>query len=64
MSNQIQYAFSQLREVDTILMDIRRLDASLSESECSESVRSGCRYGYHRSITSPDSRNNHYPWTG
>ena len=36
LSNQIQYAFSQLREVDTILTDIRRLDATLSESDLAD----------------------------
>ncbi len=36
LSNQIQYAFSQLREVDTILMDIRRLDATLSEADLAD----------------------------
>lgn len=36
LSDQIQYAFSQLREVDTILTDIRRLDATLSESDLAD----------------------------
>ncbi len=36
LSNQIQYAFSQLREVDTILTDIRRLDATLSEADLAD----------------------------
>lgn len=36
LSDQIQYAFSQLREVDTILTDIRRLDATLSEADLAD----------------------------
>ncbi|MBS6465464.1 MAG: phage tail tape measure protein [Clostridium sp.] len=36
LSGQIQYAFSQLREVDTILTDIRRLDATLSEADLAD----------------------------
>lgn len=36
LSDQIRYAFSQLREVDTILTDIRRLDATLSESDLAD----------------------------
>lgn len=36
LSSQIQYAFSQLREVNSILTDIRRLDATLSESDLAD----------------------------
>lgn len=36
LSDQIQYAFSQLREVDTILTDIRRLNATLSKSDLAD----------------------------
>lgn len=36
LSSQIQYAFSQLREVNNILTDIRRLDATLSESDLAD----------------------------
>ena len=36
LSDQIRYTFSQLREVDTILTDIRRLDATLSEADLAD----------------------------
>ena len=36
LSSQIQYAFSQLREVNSILTDIRRMDATLSESDLAD----------------------------
>lgn len=35
-SDQFQYSLSQLREVDTILTDIRRLDATLSEADLAD----------------------------